>query len=166
MADHQENEAASESSDGAESEKSEEMSHERRGAAPSAALEESSEDDEGSVAGSVDNAAHPSMRRAGPSQSKRQQQMRPDSAMADPPSLRDLQRQAYSKSSLHTFKSGHRGSDARRGSHATAQARGRGRGGAVIPQRGRGHAGGRGRGQPDMRLRMNAMLERIKRDYT
>ena len=35
-------------------------------------------------------------------------------------------------------------------------------------RRGRGGQGlqrGRGRGQPDMRLRMNAMLEKIKRDF-
>lgn len=68
------------------------------------------------------------------------------------PSLRELQNQAYSRSSLHTFKSGshkQHGGGAR-GSYD----RGRGRGGR-----------GRGRGQPDMRLRMNAMLEKIKQDY-
>ncbi|KAK7693399.1 hypothetical protein QCA50_002967 [Cerrena zonata] len=63
-------------------------------------------------------------------------------------SLRDLEKQAYSRSSLHTYKS-----NAPRGSSKP------GRGG----QRGRGTRG-RGRGQPDMRLRMNAMLEKIKRD--
>ncbi|KAF8894680.1 hypothetical protein BD779DRAFT_1669150 [Infundibulicybe gibba] len=63
-------------------------------------------------------------------------------------SLRDLTREAYSKSSLHTYKSdplnrrsgpGSRGKDRRRGG---------------------------GRGQPNMKLRMDAMLEKIKRDLT
>ena len=68
------------------------------------------------------------------------------------PTLRELQALAYSKSSLHTYKSG--------ASRRQNDARGRGRG--QGPQRvGRG----RGRGQPDMRLRMNAMLEKIKRDF-
>ncbi|KAI0079896.1 hypothetical protein K474DRAFT_1566880, partial [Panus rudis PR-1116 ss-1] len=71
----------------------------------------------------------------------------------DSPTLRDLQRQAYSKSSLHSFKSG----------HSNRSNGGRGRG----SDRGRGfHTRGRGRGQPDMRLRMNVMLEKIKRDFT
>ena len=63
-------------------------------------------------------------------------------------SLRDLNNLAYSRSSLHTYKS--------RGARGHDSARGRGRG--SFQQR------GRGRGQPDMRLRMNAMLEKIKRD--
>ena len=67
-------------------------------------------------------------------------------------SLRELQNQAYSRSSLHTFKSG---SHKQRDGGARGQnGRGRGRGST-----------GRGRGQPDMRLRMNFMLEKIKRDY-
>lgn len=161
VADHQENAVASGPSHGAENEEAEETPHAWRGSASSTAAEESSEDE--SVADRVDDA---SIRRTAPTRSKRQQQMRPDVAVADPPSLRDLQRQAYSKSSLHTFKSGHRGSGATSGAHATAPMGGRGRGGAVDSQRGRGHVRGRGRGQPDMRLRMNAMLEKIKRDYT
>ncbi|KAI0725155.1 hypothetical protein C8Q72DRAFT_786029 [Fomitopsis betulina] len=99
-------------------------------------------------------------------ESEEEQQTHQDHTITHPPSLRDLQREAYSKSSLHTFKSGQRGSDARRGNQ-TATGHGRGRGGAASPQRGgRGYSRGRGRGQPDMRLRMNAMLEKIKRDYT
>lgn len=165
VADHQENDAAPELSDEAESE--EEVSHERRGTTLSTAFEESSEHKEGPTADIVDDAMESgsSVRHTGSSPSKRQQQMLPDYIMTHPPSLRDLQRQAYSQSSLHTFKSGHRGSDTRRGSQ-TATGRGRGRGSAASSQRGRGHARGRGRGQPDMRLRMNAMLEKIKRDYT
>lgn len=74
------------------------------------------------------------------------------------PSLRDLHKLAYSRSSLHTFKS----SRGHRGLANAGKADGRGRG------TGRGFQGsrGRGRGQPDMRLRMNAMLEKIKRDFT
>ena len=64
----------------------------------------------------------------------------------DKPSLRELNKQAFSRSALHTYKS--RGSGGKSG-----------RGG----ERGRG-ARGRGRGQPDMRLRMNAMFEKIKQD--
>lgn len=56
------------------------------------------------------------------------------------PSLRELNNIAYSRSSLHT--------------HTSRGDRGRG---SSQPR-------GRGRGQPDMRLRMNAMLEKIKRD--
>lgn len=73
------------------------------------------------------------------------------------PSLRELHNRAYSRSSLHTFKSQplHRHRDTDRRVHDD---RGRGRGrGFNTSQR-------RGRGQPDMRLRMNAMLEKIKRD--
>ncbi|EKM55593.1 uncharacterized protein PHACADRAFT_94041, partial [Phanerochaete carnosa HHB-10118-sp] len=62
--------------------------------------------------------------------------------------LRELQVLAYSKSSLHTYRSG--------ASRRQDDTRGRGRG----LQR-----DWRGRGQPDMRLRMNAMLEKIKKDF-
>ena len=69
------------------------------------------------------------------------------------PSLRDLTQKAYSTSSLHTFKSDPL--NRRRGS-GTRGVRGGGRG----MQRGQGH-----RGQPNMKLRMDAMLEKIKRDF-
>lgn len=75
------------------------------------------------------------------------------------PSLRELQNQAYSRSTLHTFRSHllHK----RHGPDIQGQSdRGRGRGRGIQIAR------GRGQGQPDMRLRMNAMLEKIKRDYT
>jgi hypothetical protein len=69
------------------------------------------------------------------------------------PSLRELTAQAYSRSSLHTFKSNytHR-------NQAENSSRGKGRGRIQSSHR------SRGRGQPDMRLRMNAMLEKIKKD--
>ena len=69
-------------------------------------------------------------------------------------SLRELTREAYSRSSLHTFK-------------ADPLKRRRG-----APDRGRGGTRGRGsdqrrsgQGQPNMKLRMNAVLEKIKQDY-
>jgi len=63
------------------------------------------------------------------------------------PSLRDLTRAAYSPASLHNVKSSqrHRNKSWDRGQGAPDQRKG---------------------GQPNMRLRMEAMLERIKKDYT
>lgn len=102
------------------------------------------------------------------------------------PSLRDLERMAYSPASLHTFKADplHKRKVVSAG-RSQPNGPGRGRGSAKGnfqltrgqggPGRGarsgfgaRGAARGEmtGRGQPDMKLRMNAMLERIKRDYT
>lgn len=64
-------------------------------------------------------------------------------------SIRDLTKEAYSWTSLHNYKS-----------DPLNRGRGCGRG------RSRGASrGGRGRGQPNMKLRMGAMLEKIKRDY-
>ena len=63
----------------------------------------------------------------------------------DSPSLRDLNKEAYSQSSLHRFKS----NPLKRGRGSSVQGRG---------------GGSRGRGQPNMKLRMGAMLEKIKRD--
>jgi len=87
------------------------------------------------------------------------------------PTLRELQRQAYSRTSLHTHKADplhHRHDSApKRGNATNGHGRGQSRGRGQERGRGRG-AGvsqrGQGRGQPDMRLRMNAMLEKIKRD--
>lgn len=67
------------------------------------------------------------------------------------PSLRELQNKAYSHCSLHTAKS-IRPKTGSHGHNPRGAERGR------VTQR------GGGRGQPDMRLRMNAMLEKIKRD--
>jgi len=69
-------------------------------------------------------------------------------------SLRNLTREAYSRSSLHTYKSDplHRGGGSQRG---------RGARGTNSLAGGMG----RGRGQPNMKLRMGAMLEKIKRDF-
>jgi len=77
----------------------------------------------------------------------------------DNASLRDLFRKAYSKSSLHTYKS----DPLKKGRNAYAQAQSRGR----DSLRGAAPGGsGRGQGQPNMKLRMNALLEKIKQDYT
>ncbi|KAJ3726059.1 hypothetical protein C8R42DRAFT_718295 [Lentinula raphanica] len=73
---------------------------------------------------------------------------RSNSQHRDVPDLRELTRKAYSRETLHTYKS------------QPSNQRG-GNGG-----RGRGRGGTRGRGQPDMRLRMGVMLEKIKRDFT
>ncbi len=102
------------------------------------------------------------LREAAPSSKARAQPQKAGSQKKtdEQPSLRDLQRMAYSRSSLHTYKSNplHRRKDQiDLGGRGRPGARG-GRGG----QRGRE----RGRGQPDMGLRMKAMLEKIKQDFT
>ncbi|KAJ3503973.1 hypothetical protein NLJ89_g8189 [Agrocybe chaxingu] len=80
---------------------------------------------------------------------KKQRKPKDESEEADQaPSVRELMREAYSRSTLHTFKSD--------------PLRRRGEGGG---SRGRGQSM-RGRGQPNMKLRMNAMLAKIKQDYT
>lgn len=56
--------------------------------------------------------------------------------------VRDLTRMAYARESLHTFKADQLGRH---------------------PGRGR-HGQGKGRGQPNMKLRMSALLEKIKMD--
>ncbi|KAF8626345.1 hypothetical protein AX15_005002 [Amanita polypyramis BW_CC] len=62
---------------------------------------------------------------------------------ADAQSVRELTRQAYLPSSLHTRKSGH-----------------------LRPDKGEGRLRVGRKGQPDMKLRMNAMLAKIKQNYT
>jgi hypothetical protein len=66
-------------------------------------------------------------------------------------SVRDLFQKAYSKSSLHTYKS----DPFKRGQNSHHN---RGRGSS---NKTRGGAPSRGRGQPNMKLRMNAMLAKI-----
>ena len=75
------------------------------------------------------------------------------------PSLREITRAAYSKASLHNYKSDplHRRKDslkpgkAPKNGHTARESAG--------SKRGRG-------GQPNMKLRMGALLERIKRDFS
>jgi hypothetical protein len=71
------------------------------------------------------------------------------------PSLRELQKQAYSPASLHHYKSRplHHSK-----SHTSTE-------GSRSSRKERANHS-RGGGQPDMRLRMSAMLEKIKRDYS
>lgn len=84
---------------------------------------------------------------------KKQKISKEDSQHVELPSLRELKREAYSQSALHTFKSGplkKRDQSRRGGSH-------RGRGKGFME---------RGSGQPNMKLRMNVMLEKIKQSFT
>lgn len=64
---------------------------------------------------------------------------KPSDGRSNDLSLREMTRKAYAKSSLHTYKSGQN-------------------------MRGREAATGRGRGQPNMKLRMGALLKKIERD--
>jgi hypothetical protein len=99
-----------------------------------------------------------------PVQKDKQKMRRQEEGVANAgPSLRELQRQAYSPAALHHHKShplhhskGRIGThDAR--IHGSSQKKA-----SVRDTRSRGQRGG----QPDMRLRMSAMLEKIKRDYS
>ncbi|VDB82780.1 unnamed protein product [Peniophora sp. CBMAI 1063] len=87
-------------------------------------------------------------------------------------SYRELQRRAYSRDSLHHHKSG-RGTKGERGPRGYVRGAGRGSVGWGRGNSGRGNHSGRGGrgegsgargGQPDMRLRMSALLEKIKHD--
>lgn len=81
-------------------------------------------------------------------------------------SLRDLKRSAYDKKNLHNFRADPLHKHSGRGRINTARGRGGGGRGLGGPGRGRGGYGGREpRGQPNMKLRMDYMLEKIKRDY-
>ncbi|KAF8503636.1 hypothetical protein F5888DRAFT_1799934 [Russula emetica] len=81
------------------------------------------------------------------------------------PSLRELQKQAYSPATLHHYKSRKlhhsKGRIAPHGTRIPESSRKRDVGGGS-----RNRNSSRGGGQPDMRLRMSAMLEKIKRDYS
>lgn len=78
------------------------------------------------------------------------------------PSLRQLQRQAYSPAALHHYKS--HPLQRSKGRKATYDARVPGSSQKKDGEGGTRNLSRRG-GQPDMRLRMSAMLEKIKRDY-
>jgi hypothetical protein len=99
-----------------------------------------------------------------PVQKNKQKMRRQEEDVANAgPSLRVLQRQAYSPAALHHHKS-----------HPLHHSKGRiGIHGARIhgssqKEANAGDTRSRSRrgGQPDMRLRMSAMLEKIKRDYS
>lgn len=114
-------------------------------------------DDESGDETSEDEASPP--RKPLPISKPKSKKDKPPTKEDERPSLRDLERQAYSRSSLHTHKANPLG----RHKGVESNNRGRGGRGGRGGQTGRGR--GRGRGQPDMGLRMKAMLERIKQDY-
>jgi hypothetical protein len=94
---------------------------------------------------------HPSRHPELESESKDRLRRKVDTTITNPTStLHDLTREAYLRSSLHTYKS-------------DPLNRRRGSGGVSGKGREREE---RGRGQPNMKLRMDAMLEKIKRDFT
>lgn len=74
-----------------------------------------------------------------------------DSQAVEPPSLRELKREAYSQSTLHTFKS----DPLKKRDQGKRVGGSRGRGNRFIEK---------GKGQPNMKLRMNVMLEKIKQN--
>ncbi|KAG1754539.1 hypothetical protein EDB19DRAFT_1625924 [Suillus lakei] len=76
-------------------------------------------------------------------------------------SLRELGKQAYSRNSLHTYKANPKRHDAKP-SRGANQQRGSTRGGRGASFGDRG----REKGQPNMKYRMTAVLEKIKRDFT
>lgn len=84
-----------------------------------------------------------------PSKAKRTRVSETESS-SQSPSLRELTRQAYSRESLHTYKAGQRRS-------RDSAVHGGGRGSSR-----KASGGVTGRGQPNMKLRMGAMLEKIK----
>ncbi|KAJ7740742.1 hypothetical protein DFH07DRAFT_751563 [Mycena maculata] len=80
---------------------------------------------------------------------KRARRMQPDPTEAESssgPTLRDRAREAYSQASLHTYRSDPFGKRQRGGRN--------------------GATGTTGRGQPNMKKRMDVLLETIKRDFT
>ncbi|KAG2158343.1 uncharacterized protein EDB93DRAFT_1246191 [Suillus bovinus] len=89
------------------------------------------------------------------------QQRVPNSSADDRISLRELGKQAYSRNSLHTYKSNTKRHDTKPSRGINPQ-RGSTRGGRSASFGDRGHE----KGQPNMKYRMTAMLEKIKRDYT
>ncbi|KAI0331121.1 hypothetical protein GY45DRAFT_1249524 [Cubamyces sp. BRFM 1775] len=118
------------------------------------------EESEAESSDEVPPATKHSKDRHGQSASKQQAVKHADKAQ-EKNSLRELQKQAYSKASLHNHKSRplnrYKGPASSRGQDAGRGGRGRG-----ATPRGRG----REKGQPDMGLRMKAMLEKIKQDLT
>ena len=100
-----------------------------------------------------------------PAVAKSKQKLRDqeESATSAGPSLRELQKQAYSPATLHHYKSRplhhSKGRTAPRDTRTPESSRKKDVGGGTRNQSRRG-------GQPDMRLRMSALLEKVKRDYS
>ncbi|KAK1232273.1 hypothetical protein PQX77_004647 [Marasmius sp. AFHP31] len=87
------------------------------------------------------NEKHSAPQNGRGSQSKPQSTQNPENTSVD---LRELTRKAYSRESLHTYKS----DPLKRRAHGEHAKK------------------GGGKGQPNMKLRMNVMLEKIKKDYS
>ena len=94
---------------------------------------------------------HPKARIPDAALTKKQKISNEDSQSVEPPSLRELKREAYSQSALHTFKS----DPLKKHDHSRRGGESRRKGKGFIE---------RGRGQPNMKLRMNVMLEKIKQN--
>ncbi|KAG0705947.1 hypothetical protein DFH29DRAFT_996374 [Suillus ampliporus] len=93
--------------------------------------------------------------------SERKERLAPSASADGGISLRELSRQAYSRDSLHTYKANPKRHDSKPSRGANPQ-RGNTRGGRGASFGDRG----REKGQPNMKYRMTAMLEKIKRDFT
>jgi hypothetical protein len=95
-------------------------------------------------------------------ESKQKWRRKEEDATSTGPSLRELQKQAYSPAALHHYKSRplHH-SKGRMAPHdrTPESSRKMDVGGGTRNRSRRG-------GQPDMRLRMSAILEKVKRDYS
>ena len=95
--------------------------------------------------------------------SKKKLRGQEESTTSAGPSLRELQKQAYSPATLHHYKSRplhhSKGRTAPRDTRTSESSRKKDVGGGTRNQSRRG-------GQPDMRLRMSALLEKVKRDYS
>ena len=92
----------------------------------------------------------PPFKRKGETQSHQRQQEKQSNSNTDETSLRELRKKAYSRSSLHTYKA-----DPLKRRKSTG-----------TPSDSRGGSRRGGKGQPNMKLRMEAMLEQIKRGTT
>lgn len=92
---------------------------------------------------------------------ERMQRPVPNSSADGEISLRELGKQAYSRNSLHTYKANTK-------RHGTKPSRDTNlQGGSNMGGRGASFKDrGREKGQPNMKYRMTAMLEKIKRDFT
>ena len=101
----------------------------------------------------------------GPAVTKSKQNLRghEEGATNAGPSLRELQKQAYSPATLHHYKSRplhhSKGRTAPQDTRTSESSRKKDVGGGTRNRSRRG-------GQPDMRLRMSALLEKVKRDYS
>lgn len=110
---------------------------------------------------SGDESHHSSGDKPALTKSKQKRRGQEEGATTADPSLRELQKQAYSPAALHHYKSRplhhSKGRTAPHGTRTSESSRKMDVGGGTRSRRG---------GQPDMRLRMSAILEKVKRDYS